>query len=211
MMRRIYDISLGMGKQHTDYPGDPAYFRKSVASLEGGDICTLSELRLSAHSGTHIDAPAHFISGGKTIDAYPPARFYVEAKLVEVKEAQVVRPEHIPSGLAPGSALVFKTDNSRSGRIASGFFDSNYVGLSAEAAQHLVNAGLSLVGIDYLSIDPKDATGHPAHLILLSHDVLILESLDLRTVEPGDYTLVCLPLRLEEAEASPVRAVLLEK
>lgn len=206
-MQDWIDISVALGSGHIDYPGDPPYQRVTPCDVERGDICTLSHLSLSAHAGTHIDAPGHFIAGGGRISDYPLSRFVLPARVLACPGVPLIEPGHIPPEFLRQGALLFKTDNSFENRLDRPY-DPGYVGLSDAAARLLARSGLSLAGIDYLSIDPKGVEGHPAHITLLSHDILILEGLDLRGVEEGAYTLFCAPLSLADAEASPVRAFL---
>jgi arylformamidase len=129
------------------------------------------------------------------------------ALVIATGDAAQVEAEHVAgAGLAPGMAALFKT---RNGALSRERFSTDFASITPAAAQALVDAGASLAGIDYLSVDPADSTEAPAHHILLGAGLLILEDADLRAVEPGRYTLMCFPLRLHQTEASPVRAVLL--
>lgn len=207
----IHDVSVTLGGLCTYWPGDPAFQRDQVLRLADGGVADVSRLTLSAHAGTHVDSPAHFIAGARTLDQYPPSRFVLPATVVDVADDECVRPEHIASmPLAAGEALLLKTRNSARGLCRAGTFCEQYVYLSPDAARLCAQRRLGLVGIDYLSVDRYGDEGFPAHMELLSHDVLILETIDLAAVAPGRYTLSCLPLKLKDCEASPVRAVLIE-
>lgn len=208
-VKKIYDITLTLGVESVAYPGDPPYERKVVAALEAGASCNLSALRLSAHSGTHLDFPAHFIASGQTLDQYPAASFILPARVISIQDRSAVRPAELTRlRLRKGEAVLFKTRNSRRGLAAAGRYTERYVHLSPEAADFLVRKKVALVGIDYVSIDRALDPDHPAHHILLGAGVLILEAINLRRVLDGRYTLICLPLKMPGAEASPVRAVL---
>jgi arylformamidase len=208
----IYDISVMLGKESIDYPGDPPYAREVVCAIGDGAPFALSRLRMSAHSGTHIDFPAHFIRNGRTQEEYDVSRFILNAQVVEIRDPVAIRPgELAPLDIKPGEALLFKTDNSRKGLSKSGLFSQNYVYLSSEGAAVCAKRGVSLVGIDYVSIDGNGDETFPAHRNLLENDILILEGIRLEGVSPGAYTLVCLPLNMSGGEASPVRAVLLPR
>jgi len=206
---RLYDVSVILGAESFAYPGDPSYLVSRVKSIDAGDPVTLSALSTSAHAGTHLDAPAHFIAGGKFLDAYPPSRFVLPARIIEITDPQAVTRREIENNeVARGEAVLFKTENSRSGLVTRGEFSSRFVYIDGEAAQYLVEKGASLVGLDYITIDRYGDKNFTAHHVLLSNDVLLLESLNLKDVPPGRYTLIALPLRMQAMEGSPARAVL---
>ncbi|MFP4356433.1 MAG: cyclase family protein [Phycisphaerae bacterium] len=206
-MRILHDISLRLGEQTVVYPGDPQFRRDVPATIDQAG-CEFSTLEMGAHSGTHIDAPAHFIEGGKRLDAFDPSRFVVPAVVVDLPGRDVVGPDDLADiELPAGGAILCKTDNSHTGLAGSGRYSRQYTHLSAEAAEACVAMGASLVGIDYLSVDPL-AGDHVAHRILMAAEVLILENIDLAAVQPGLYTLLCPPLAIPSAEACPVRALL---
>ncbi len=206
--RRVYDISVALGQESIDYPGDMPYLRSVTATMEK-DGSEDSELNISSHAGTHIDTPAHFIKGGKRLDDYRPEEFMLTAQVVEIDNPEVIQARDVESlDVRPGEALLFKTANSRDGKAVSGVFSKSYVCLSPEASRLCVEKHVSLVGIDAISIDPCDDESYPSHHILLGKGVLILEGLNLKTVPAGRYTLICLPLKIKSGEASPVRAVL---
>jgi arylformamidase len=205
----IIDISVPLGGGAIDYPGDPPFRREAVASLEGGDACALSSLSMSAHAGTHLDAPAHFIKGGRTLDQYPPEAFLVDAWVVAVEDEDVVSPRVLEGvAIRPGEAVLFRTRNSSSGRARSGRFEPGFIELSPEAARACVALGVSLVGLDYVSVEREGDGRYPVHHQLLAHEVLILEGVDLSAVTPGRYRLACPPLLVAGAEAAPARALL---
>lgn len=214
----VYDISVILGETAVDYPGDTPYSRKVLTAVESGGDCTLSGLEMSAHSGTHIDAPAHFIPGGLTLDQYGADEFILSARVVDIPDPVAVTSEAV-SGvrLEPGGALLFRTENSATGRCRARVFVEDYVHLTPDAADLCVEKGAALVGIDYISVARYGGDDFAAHHALLSACVLILEGIDLGAVPAGDYTLFCIPLRVDniaiagDAEASPVRAVLLGK
>lgn len=206
----MYDVSLRLGSEAADYPGDPPYQRRPVLSLDSGQGCDLSALSLSAHAGTHLDFPSHFIPGGPNQDHFPLERFLLPARVVQAQGGGALGPDVLQGReLPPGGAVLFKTANSVSGLASSGVYQRRYTHLSPALAQACLDAGASLVGIDYLSVDGPDPDGHPVHNLLLGAGVLILEGLNLSQPAPGDYTLVCLPLKVGGAEAAPARVVLL--
>ncbi len=206
--RAMYDISALLGEVAA-FPGDTPFHREMVSMAAAGDDCDLSTLMLSAHAGTHIDAPAHFINGGKTIDQYPPERFVLPAQVVSVEGEESISWEDMKyTGIEEGEALLFKTDNSQKGLLRRRIFSENFVHLSKEIARNLVDLGISLVGIDYLSVDKYGDDPAPVHRLLLENDILILEGIDLGKVPPGRYALICPPIKIQAGEAAPCRAVL---
>ncbi len=208
--KSIYDITVLLGEESITYPGDPVFSRELVVTLKDQGDCELSRLSMSSHSGTHIDAPSHFIQGGKSIDQYGPADFIFSALILETEDDRIIRPEEMKNiRIDPGDALLFKTNNSRSGRCKSGTFSEDYVHLSEEAADLCIEKGVGLIGIDYITIDRyKDAT-FAIHHKILGNNILILEGIDLSEVPPGHFTLFCPALKIKHGEASPVRAFLL--
>ncbi len=208
----IHDISVTLGGRCTYWPGDPAYERVQTLRLADGGVADVSRLTLSVHAGTHVDSPAHFIAGGRTLDQYGPERFILPATVVEIDDDECVRPEHLAAlPLAAGEALLLKTRNSAAGLCTRGQFSERYVYLSLEAARLCVQRRLGLVGIDYLGVDRFGGDGFPVHMELLGNDVLILETVNLAGVPAGRYTLSCLPLKIRDCEGSPVRAVLMSE
>jgi len=206
----IYDISLALDRNTPAYPGDLRFLRTVALSFDQGDDCELSSLALSAHCGTHLDLPAHFITGGKRIGDYPPERFMVPAQVAVVDDPHRIDTAAVAAGgFEPGRALLFKTRNSAERILSAREFQSDYVYLTAAGARACAALEPPLVGIDALSIDPPDAPDFPAHRELLGRGIIILEGIDLALVPPGNYTLLALPLKIGGGEASPVRAVLL--
>jgi arylformamidase len=211
MMNRygtIYDISVWLGAESIDYAGTTPYSREMTMKDIG--ILELSKLVMSTHSGTHLDFPAHFIPGGKHIDEYPVQKFILPAQVVGIKDKEAIRPSELENlDIKPGDALLFKTDNSVSGRCVSGVFCESFVYMSPEAADFCVDKKVSLVGIDYGSVDRYGDEDFPAHHKLLGNGILILESINLEEVPPGRYTLFCPPLKVKGAEGAPARAIVI--
>lgn len=206
---RVMDITVTLGAEAPVWPGDTPYQREMRDTMAGGNVADVSRLTLSAHAGTHIDSPAHFIASARKLDAYGVERFVLPAVVVAVDDVKAVRAEHLADvEIAPGEALLLRTSNSTTGLCRRQAFSEEFVALTAGAARWCVDRQLGMVGIDYLSIDPYGDC-FDAHYTLLGNDVLVLECVDLADAAPGRYTLVCLPLKLPDCEASPVRAVLL--
>lgn len=191
------------------YPGDSSFSRQWTAGFEEGSAYRLSHLSLGSHTGTHIDSPSHILSYGSSLDSYPLHRFITPARVIAVQDCDAVPAQALQDvNILRGESILFKTCNSSQGLMHDPIFRDEYVSLSVPAAQLCANLGAGLVGIDYLSVDRYDDESLPVHHILLKNDVLILEGIDLGAISPGGYWLVCLPLRVKDAEAAPVRAVL---
>jgi arylformamidase len=201
------DISLPIREGMIVYEGDPDIAVSSALALERGDPANVSTLRLGSHTGTHMDAPLHFIAGAPGIDTLPLDLLIGPALIAEVDAARLIEPEQLAAlPLAGHTRVLLKTKNSALwGRPA---FSRDYVALSLAGARLLIERGVKLVGIDYLSIEAFGAEGHPVHKTLLGAGLVILEGLDFRRVTPGVYELYCLPLRIAGGDGAPCRAVL---
>jgi arylformamidase len=209
--RILYDISVDLSTEAFAFPGDPPFKREMVLTLEESGACNVSKLEMSAHSGTHIDMPAHFIAGGNTLDAAAIDDFILPARVVEINDPESVKAAALDGiDVNPGDALLFKTVNSLSGRSKSGAFSENFVHISMAAATACVEKGVCMVGLDYITIDRYGDEAAPAHRELLGRGIPVLEGISLEATPPGRYTLICLPLKIRGCEASPVRAVLVE-
>jgi len=206
----IHDISVLLGEESVDFPGDPPFIRERVSQIGENGVCDLSLLKMSAHAGTHLDSPAHFLAGGRTIDAFPAEDFFLPALVAGIEDREAIRLREIQNlPIREGDAVLFKTRNSRSGLCASGVFSPDYVYLTPEASRFCASRKVRLVGIDYITIERYGDQDYPVHRTLAGSGILILEGIRLDRVPEGRYTLVCLPLRIRGCEASPVRAVLL--
>jgi arylformamidase len=202
----MIDISLPIRPGAVVYPGDPPLAMGPIATI-GSDGYRLTQLGWTTHFLTHFDPPAHFLANGATIDEIPLARFHCPAVVVPV-EGPSIEPEHVPEDVA-GKAVLFRTTNSA--RLDATEFLEDHVYVSGAAAQALADRRANLVGIDYLDVDRFGDEDFPAHRILLANDVLILEGLDLRAVEPGEGTLIAFPLRIAAGDGSPTRAVFIPR
>jgi arylformamidase len=212
------DISLPLGKEipilSGDYAADESRMQKPMVDrlfdVDKGDKVTMSQISMSSHDGTHIDSPLHFIPGGSTIDAMPIETTVGPAKVIEIKNDKEITVEELePYNIQAGERILFKTKNSP-GVYATQLFLGQYVSISPEAAKYLADKKIRLVGIDYLTIasnNPKENISI-THKAFLDNGIYIIEGLNLEAVEPGDYDLICLPLRLEKGDAGPCRAVI---
>lgn len=174
--------------------------------MSRGDRNNSSALNMSAHAGTHVDAPFHFVPDGATIESLPLELFIGPALVQEVDAARHITREHIEAiDLKGVSRLLFKTRNSR--LLHQPHYDPDFVAFSVEAAEALVARGVRLVGLDYLSVAHADEQA-PVHRAFLDHGVVLLEGVDLLEIKPGRYELICFPVRLRGADGAPCRAVL---
>jgi arylformamidase len=211
---RIYDVSAPLRNGMPVWPGDPPFARTLRKSIDRGDDDTVSEITMSAHAGTHVDAPSHFLRGGGDVGSLPlevlvgPAVVVGFEDHVETIGATDLERAGLPDGVV---RVLAKTSNSGWSSAGTAFRE-DYVAFDPSAAEWCVSHGVRLLGIDYLSIDPfgDGREGHPVHHALLEAGVVILEGLDLARVPTGSYLLIALPLSIPEAEGAPARVVLLE-
>jgi len=203
---RIYDLSVSLYPGMLQWPGDPRVLITQIASIKHGDPYTLSQFTCGTHSGTHIDAPYHFTEHGTTIDQVSLNELIGEALVVQVDADRITADVLRDIDLIAHRRILFKTRNSELLRDEA--FHEEYVSLELSAAKVLVERGVRVVGLDYLSIEAYDSADHPVHKLLLEHDVVILEGLDLSAVQPGTYLLIALPLKLQGADGAPARVVL---
>jgi arylformamidase len=209
---RIYDVSVRLSATTPTYPGDPGIEISSWKSLANGDSANVSLLHLGAHSGTHVDAPAHFIAGAGRVESLSLEALIGEAQVVEVPDnITTIDASFAAVHCQPGGErILFKTRNSDFWSGEKPIFHTDFTHLDLSAAEYLAGQGARLIGIDYLSIEQFKSKTHETHLALLSKGIVILEGLDLREVDAGIYELICLPLRIAcgHGDGSPVRAVL---
>jgi arylformamidase len=204
---KIYDITRPLLPGIASYPGDPPYERTLHSDLARGDACTISRLSMSTHSGTHLDAPAHFLPGGGSVGDISLGAIIGLARVIVKKTAGHVTVADLGE-VKEGEKILIRTSNSDID--LAGAFREDYVALTPEAAQRLADAHVSLVGIDYLSIEPFGSSAPIVHKTLLGAGTVILEGLNLCDVEEGTFFLIALPLSIPEAEGAPVRAILLK-
>ncbi|MGB9181300.1 MAG: cyclase family protein [Pyrinomonadaceae bacterium] len=209
---RIYDISVPITAAMPTYPGDPAVEIKQAQSLSAGDAANVTLLNFGAHTGTHVDAPAHFIEGASKVDMLSLDVLTGRARVVQIsKEIRAISVEHLSRlDLGGATRILFRTRNSDFWSDASGGFREDFTYLEPEAARALARMGVRLVGIDYLSVEKFKSENFETHHALLSSGVVIIEGLDLREVAAGDYELICLPLKIAQGsgDGAPARAIL---
>ena len=190
------------------WPGDPDFHIERASDIDKGDVATVSRMSLGVHTGTHMDAPLHFISNARSIDTMPIDATVGPARVISIHDTKSIkRDELIGHAISEGERILFKTANSDHS-WKSDQFDETFVFISQDAARYLAEVGVRAVGVDYLSVGGFREDGPETHQALLGAGIWIIEGLNLSAVEPGDYELVCLPLRLIGAEGSPSRAIL---
>jgi len=205
----IYDITVPIRSGMPIYEGDPGVNIEAWSALTKGDSANVSFLHFGAHTGTHVDAPAHFIEGTQKVDALSLDTLIGPARVVRVPDDVVeIGPDFLAAcDLEQVKRVLFRTRNSACWNEG---FRKDFTHLSPEGAGKLVSLGVQLVGTDYLSIEKFHSGHHRTHLELLSHNVVIVEGLNLSEVAAGNYELICLPLRIAEGagDGAPARAVL---
>jgi arylformamidase len=199
------DVTVPIHAGMVVYDGDPPVDVTAALALDRGDPANVSRLVLGSHTGTHVDAPAHFVRGGAGVDRLPLDALLGPARVLACPPGPIAAAT-VAGHARRGARLVLRTGNSALWR--RGAFAPDYQALTLDAARALVEAGVGLVAIDYLSIEAFDAPGHPVHRCLLEAGVVVLEGLDLSGVEAGRYELCCLPLRIRDGDGAPARALL---
>lgn len=212
---RIHDISLTIRPDMPVWPGDPTVVMQRQASIEAGDGVNVSWLELGTHTGTHLDPPLHFIPEGKSVDELDLDALVGPAHVVAFDVEEAITAADLEAAGLPDDAtrLLCKTRNSELWTEKPTEFVEDFVYVSPDAAQWLVDRGFRLVGVDYLSVEQFEAAGQgaPTHHILLEAGVIAVEGLNLAGIPAGRYTLVCLPLKIQAGDGAPCRAILMEE
>ena len=204
----IFDVTLAFGSGIPPWPGEPAPVMTRLSDMAKGDACTVTRLDFVVHYGTHLDAPIHFIPGGGDVASLDLEVLMGPCHVVRVPDhMDAIGPEAfaIPSGC---TRLLVRTRNSALWDNPAHAFVRDFVAFTPEGARWLVECGVRLVGIDYLSVQGFHDSEPTTHRVLLGAGVIAVEGLDLRGIEPGGYGLVCLPLKLIGADGSPCRVIL---
>jgi len=205
--KRIIDISLPLKEEIVCYPGDVSFSSEFICTIKRSG-CTMRKLTIGTHTGTHIDAPSHFLEGREGVDELPLEACMGMVQVVETKKDVIDREFLEALELAKVCKILFKTNNSL--LLNKMEFHKDYVYLTLDGAKFLAKVGMDVVGIDYLSIERFGTPDFSVHKFLLGKGIYILEGIDLRKVVPGIYFLIVLPLRIKGGDGSPVRAILLE-
>ena len=203
----LIDVSVPLDAQTPTYPHNTPFSLEAIKRIARGDSSNVSTLHMSAHAGTHVDAPRHFFDDRPGTEALPLDLLIGRVRLVQVDTRTGITAEDLqPFDLGGDIRVLIKTRNSSF--WGSPDFHEDYVGVTASGATHLVERGIKVVGVDYLSVEQFKNTGKPAHHTLLGAGVIVIEGLDLREVDPGLYEMFCLPLRVIGSDGAPARVVL---
>ena len=206
-MSKLYDLTVPLSADLATFPGDPVFRLTATHRIRDGQPYNVSQVVLGTHAGTHVDAPWHFLDEGAKVDELPLEILMGKARVVAVAAREAVERGQLEElDLRDDLRLLIKTRNS--GTLRQGSFREDFVHLSVDAASYLAQIGIKLVGWDYLSVEKFGSRDYAAHHALLGAGVVLVEGLDLSQVEPGEYDLFCLPLKLEGADGSPARVVL---
>lgn len=202
------DVSVPITDGMISWPGDPKVHIKRAINIDKGAEANVTKLNMGAHTGTHMDAPRHFLNTRVGIDKIPLDNIIGKARVIEIRGRDIIDADDLrPHRIRKGERVLFKTDNSKT-RWYLKPFSKDFVALSLDAARFLADRKIKTMGIDYLSIGSLKSDGGEIHRVLLKAGVWPIEGLDLGKVEPGDYEMICLPLRLVGSDGSPARVVI---
>lgn len=205
----LHDVSLTISPDLPIWPGDPSIKLKKINQIKDGQIANVTHLSACLHIGTHVDAPDHFLDNGQTVEHLPLDLLVGPATVIKISPGEMITPQDLRGAEIPDGTrrLLIKTPNSAlwSGGVQE--FQEDFIALEAGAAQYLVDLGIEVIGVDYLSVAPF-ADPAPTHRILLEAGILIIEGLNLSGIQPGTYRLYCLPLKIKGADGAPARVLL---
>ena len=210
---KIFDVTVPIKNSMPVWPGDPEVNNKLIISIDSGEEANVTSIHMSAHTGTHIDAPRHFINSGEPIESLDLNTLLGEVEVIEIdpsaKHIDAMTLKSLDKHIWPKRVL-FKTNNSFLKLLEKNYFVQNFVALLPDAAEYLIKKGVKLVGIDYLSIAPFE-NGSETHIELLKMNLIVIEGLNLADVESGFYELIALPILLVGADGAPARVLLIQK
>ena len=209
---KIFDISVPISTTMPTYPGDPPVVIEPIKQIGHGSRSNVSRVSFGDHTGTHFDPPLHFIPGGKTVDQLDLDVLYGPAQVIDLTSVEheiTIKDLHqanLPDGV---KRIILKTRSSALWERAG--FQKDYIGVAGDAAQWLVDRGLKLVGVDYLSVESYGASEPLAHRTLLGAGVIVVEGLNLTDISPGEYIFVGLPLKIQNGDGAPGRVILIRE
>lgn len=204
---KFIDVSVPLDANLPTFPGNTPYRLEAIKRISEGATSNVSTLHFSAHCGTHVDAPRHFFDDGAGAEALPLDLLCGRTRVIELTSRRAISAEELAAhDLVEDIRVLIKTHNSR--LWGSPTFHTDFVGVGESGARYLLEHGIKVVGVDYLSVEEFKAPGAPAHHLLLGGGVIVIEGLDLRDVEPGVYEMFCLPLPAVGADGAPARVVL---
>ncbi|HEY6392860.1 MAG TPA: cyclase family protein [Bryobacteraceae bacterium] len=202
------DVSIPLHNGMVSWPGDAPFHRLETLKIANGDVCNLSQFCTSAHIGTHMDAPRHFLAQGRGMESMPIDAVIGPARVIAIRDPDLIRVAELEQHhLGPGDRVLFKTGNSD--RLwKTNDFQERFVHIPQDTAAYLADLKVRTVGVDYLSVGGYETDSAETHQALLGAGIWLIEGLNLEHVEAGDYELVCLPLKLVGSDGAPARAVL---
>lgn len=209
---KIYDITIAISDRVPIYKGDPTADVEAVTQISKGAHANVSKMCFGVHTGTHVDAPNHFIDGHRRVDQLDLDKLIGKCRVIKIDEtSDAVLPEHL-GDLDGVERVLFKTRNSAFWNEPEKGFRTDFTYISSEAARILVDKGVKLAGIDYLSVEKFGSEDFATHITLLGAEIVIIEGVDLREIAPGDYELICLPLKYTGGggDGAPARTILRE-
>lgn len=208
---KIIDISIELSDKTIIYPEDPIpqiYFRLKLAN---GDIANVGQMNTGIHHGTHVDVPIHFKEGAKSLLEIPLSFWFGKAYVIDLTSIdKCITKKDIEKkpAVLKYDKILFKTKNSLK-YLKEDKFNENFIYIDGSAAKYLVDTGVKTVGLDYITVDPFGSPDFPAHNTFLRNEVVIIEGINLEKVNEGEYTLICLPIKIKGADGSPARAILI--
>lgn len=202
------DISVPLYTGMVHWPGDPeVQVNQQQIDVEGTPV-HLTSISMSAHTGTHMDAPLHFVNGGDSMDAWTPDATIGAVRVITIEDRTAIHAAELqPHEIKRGERILFRTANSETNWVGEPF-KKRFVYIAKDAAEYLVSLGVQTVGVDYLSIGGYVHDMVATHVAMLTAGIWVIEGLDLRNVDAGSYEMVCLPLRLKGADGAPARVLL---
>ena len=204
---KLIDVSVPLDANLPTYPGNTPFSLEAIKRIAEGASSNVSTLHMSAHTGTHVDAPRHFLDAAPGVEALPLDLLCGRTRVIELTTRKGITADDLAAvNLVEDIRLLIKTHNSRF--WGSPAFHEDFIGVTASGAQHLIERGIKVVGVDYLSVEEFRAPGAPAHHLLLGGGAIVIEGLNLRDVEAGVYEMFCLPLLAVGADGAPARVVL---
>jgi arylformamidase len=209
---RIHDISVTISPDLPTWPGDPSLELERIESMDAGAHANVTRISASVHLGTHVDAPHHFLNDGRTIEQLPLEALTGPCYVVQLPDgieaitSEVLDRTEVTSDM---KRVLFGTRNSHLWAKGVKEFQTDFVAVTEDGAEWIVEHGIQLVGVDYLSVAPFDDSV-PTHSILLKAGVVVVEGLDLSNVMRGFYELYCLPLKIAGSDGAPARAILIQ-
>ncbi len=202
------DVSVPLKSGMVHWPDNPPVRIERMLDMDRGDVANVSTISFGSHTGTHMDAPIHFLRDGEGMDRMPLDATMGRARVVEIQDPSSVKPEELEAhAIGRGERVLFKTKNSTRRWWEEDFIE-DFVYVSQEAGRYLADLGVTTVGVDYISVGGFYEDGPETHQALLGAGIWIIEGLDLTGIEPGEYDLICLPIKVKDGDGAPARALL---